>query len=56
MLVFLMQNTKLEADPKMHPSTSHIIISAHVRDLHRTMHPERPKLPRWPLAWIRKSR
>jgi hypothetical protein len=41
---------------KMHPATSRITISAHVRDLQRTMHPERSKRPRRPLAWIRKSR
>jgi len=40
----------------MHPATSHITINAHVRDLHRTMHPERSKRPRRRLAWIRKSR
>jgi hypothetical protein len=39
----------------MHPFTSRIIISAHVRDLQRTMHPER-KRPRRHLTWIRKSR
>ncbi len=40
----------------MHPSTSRITINAHVRDLQRTMHPERPKRPRLRLTWIRKSR
>jgi hypothetical protein len=40
----------------VHPSTSHITISAHIRDLQQTMHPERSKPPRRPLAWIRKSR
>lgn len=39
----------------MHPATSCITISAHVRDLERTMHPKRNKRPRRPLAWIRKS-
>lgn len=40
----------------MHPATSQITIRAHVRDLQRTMHPERSKPPRRPLAWLRKSR
>ncbi len=40
----------------MHPATAHITISAHVRDLQRTMHPERSKRPSRRLAWIRKSR
>lgn len=40
----------------MHPATSRITISAHVRDLQRSMHPERNKRPRRRLAWIRKSR
>jgi hypothetical protein len=40
----------------MHPSTSRITINAHIRDLQRTMHPERNKRPLRPLAWIRKSR
>jgi hypothetical protein len=40
----------------MHPATSRITINAHVRDLQRTMHPERSKRRRRPLAWIRKGR
>ena len=41
----------------MHPSLSNITISAHVRDLHRAMHPERRKRPRRPrLGRIRQSR
>lgn len=40
----------------MHPVTTRIIMSAHVRDLQRSMHPERNKRQRRPLAWIRKSR
>jgi hypothetical protein len=40
----------------MHPVTSRIIINAHVRDLARTMHPERTKPPRRRLAWVRKGR
>lgn len=40
----------------MHPLTSRIVISAHVRDLQRTMHPERSKRQRRRLAWIRKRR
>jgi hypothetical protein len=40
----------------MHPATSHITIKAHVRDLQRTMHPERTRRPRRPLAWILKGR
>jgi hypothetical protein len=41
---------------EMHPATSKITMSAHIRDLQRAMHPERSKSPRRPLAWIRKSR
>jgi hypothetical protein len=40
----------------MHPATSGITIRAHIRDLQRTMHPERSKRTRRRLAWIRKSR
>jgi hypothetical protein len=41
----------------MHPSLSNITISAHVRDLHRAMHPERRKRLRRPrLARVRQSR
>jgi len=40
----------------MHPLTSRIVINAYVRDLQRTMHPERTKRPRRHLSWIRKSR
>ena len=41
----------------MHPSLANITISAHVRDLQRTMHAERPKRLRLPrLARIRQSR
>ena len=39
----------------MHPATSHLTINAHVRDLQRTMHPER-KRPRRRRVWIRKGR
>ncbi len=39
----------------MHPATSNITMRAHIRDLQRTMHPERSKRPRRRLAWIRKS-
>jgi hypothetical protein len=53
-LSLLMQNTNWRS--KMHPSTSSITISAHVRDLQRAMHPERRKPRRRPLAWIRKHR
>jgi len=41
----------------MHPALSSIVMSAHVRDLQRAMHPERSK--RWhrpSLARIRPSR
>jgi hypothetical protein len=41
----------------MHPSLSNMTINAHVRDLRRSMHPERSKRPRRPLlARIRQSR
>lgn len=40
----------------MHPATANITMSAHVRDLHRLMHPERSKRPRWRRSWTRKSR
>ena len=41
----------------MHPSLTNITISAHVRDLHRAMHPESSKRPRRPLlSRIRQSR
>jgi hypothetical protein len=32
----------------MHPALSNTVISAHVRDLQRAMHPERSKRPRRP--------
>jgi hypothetical protein len=38
------------------PYTSRITMSAHVRDLQRSMHPERSKRVRRHLARIRKSR
>jgi len=50
-----MQNTNRKAR-NMHPATSHLTITAHVRDLQRSMHPERSKRPLRPLSWIRKSR
>lgn len=41
----------------MHPSLSNITINAHVRDLHRAMHPARRKRLRRPrVARIRQSR
>jgi hypothetical protein len=41
----------------MHPALSNVTISAHVRDLHRAMYPERRKRLRRPrLARIRQSR
>ncbi len=40
----------------MHPATSRITMSAHVRDLQRAMHPERSNRSRRRLAWIRKNR
>ena len=41
----------------MHPALSSTIISAHVRDLQKAMHPERTKRPlRRRLAQIRQSR
>ena len=41
----------------MHPALASTVLSAHVRDLQRAMHPERPKRPRRPrLARIRPSR
>jgi hypothetical protein len=46
-----------QPEPKeMHPATSRITIDAHVRDLQRTMHPQRNKRPRRRFAWIRKGR
>jgi hypothetical protein len=39
----------------MHPATSKIIMSAHIRDLQRMMHPERSGRLRRRLARIRKS-
>lgn len=40
----------------MHPATSSITMSAHIRDLQRMMHPERNKRLRRRLARIRKRR
>jgi hypothetical protein len=41
----------------MHHSLANMTINAHVRDLHRAMHPERRKRARRPrLARIRQSR
>lgn len=40
----------------MHPSTSSIVINAHIRDLQRALHPERSDRPHRLLAWIRKDR
>ena len=41
----------------MHPTLTSTVISAHVRDLQRAMHPERSKRPRRPrIARIRQSR
>jgi hypothetical protein len=39
---------------RMHPITTRITMNAHVRDLQRSMHPERNKAPRRRRAWIRK--
>jgi hypothetical protein len=40
----------------MHPALSSTIISAHVRDLQRAMHPDRKRPLRRRLAQIRQSR
>jgi hypothetical protein len=40
----------------MHPATSKITMSAHIRDLERMMYPERSKRLRRRLARIRKHR
>lgn len=40
----------------MHPSHSKIVISAYIRDLERSLHPERSHRLRRRLARIRKSR
>jgi hypothetical protein len=39
----------------MHPSTAKITVDAHVRDLHRLMHPTTRERPRRRLTWARKS-
>ena len=39
----------------MHPATSKVTISAHVRDLQRLMHPESGRRRRRRMAWIRRS-
>lgn len=40
----------------MHPATARLVMSAHIRDLQRLMHPERRKRLRRRLARAGKSR